>query len=63
MTYLTNQPRMYDEFALLWPPISASEGYAEVAQHWRDALLEKLSGRANMKFSNSVSAVVTISPT
>ena len=34
--------RLYDEFAHLWPLISAPEEYAVEAQHWRDALREKL---------------------
>ncbi|MCI2430619.1 class I SAM-dependent methyltransferase [Candidatus Acetothermia bacterium] len=34
--------RMYDEFAHLWPWISAPEGYAEEARFWRDALREEL---------------------
>ena len=34
--------RMYDEFAHLWPLISAPEDYAAEARHWRDALREKL---------------------
>ena len=34
--------RMYDEFAHLWPLISAPEDYAEEARHWHDALREKL---------------------
>ena len=34
--------RMYDEFAHLWPLISAPENYAEEARHWREVLREKL---------------------
>ena len=34
--------RMYDEFAHLWPLISAPEEYADEARHWRDVLREKL---------------------
>ena len=38
--------RMYEEFAHLWPLISAPEGYAAEARYWRDALRDKLgSGR------------------
>ena len=34
--------RMYDDFAHLWFLITPPEDYAEEAQHWRDALREKL---------------------
>lgn len=34
--------RMYDEFAHLWPLISAPADYAEEARHWRDILRDKL---------------------
>ena len=34
--------RMYDEFAHLWPLISAPEDYADEARYWRDALRERL---------------------
>jgi hypothetical protein len=34
--------RLYDEFAHLWPLISAPGEYAKEAQYWRDALREKL---------------------
>jgi len=34
--------RLYDEFAHLWPLISAPEEYAIEAQYWRDALRDKL---------------------
>lgn len=36
------QIRMYDEFAHLWPLISAPEDYAEEAGYWRELLREKL---------------------
>ncbi|MDP6357786.1 MAG: class I SAM-dependent methyltransferase [Planctomycetota bacterium] len=34
--------RMYDEFAHLWPLISAPEDYEEEARYWREVLREKL---------------------
>ncbi|HUV30896.1 MAG TPA: class I SAM-dependent methyltransferase [Acidobacteriota bacterium] len=34
--------RMYDEFAHLWPLISAPEDYAHEASFWRNAIREKL---------------------
>ncbi|MBI3661132.1 class I SAM-dependent methyltransferase, partial [Candidatus Acetothermia bacterium] len=36
------QNRMYEEFAYLWPLISAPEGYAHEASFWRNALRAKL---------------------
>ncbi|MEE9601201.1 MAG: class I SAM-dependent methyltransferase, partial [Thermoplasmata archaeon] len=36
------QIRMYDEFANLWPLISAPEDYAEEAGYWRELLRGKL---------------------
>lgn len=36
------QNRMYDEFAYLWPLISAPEDYAVAARCWREILREKL---------------------
>ena len=36
------QSRMYDEFAHLWPLLSAPEDYADEARYWREALRENL---------------------
>ena len=40
MAVAVGRNRMYDEFAHLWPLISAPEDYATEARYWRDALRE-----------------------